>query len=146
MASIHRRPASKYWHAFFRDSDSRRFVKKQQMQRNDFLPVEPNILGRSQTVARKLDRSLQPSSRSSKPAGDSKSLFATTSAQSCQGWATFQSTESPNSRPPPGRPATNRRSPAKWLVRRYFSLKRKLVKLVACCRLGFVNASESLLR
>ena len=53
-------------------------------------------------------RTWQPSSRSSKPVGDSKSFFATTSAQSCQGWATFQLTESPNSRPPPGRPETNR--------------------------------------
>jgi hypothetical protein len=33
--------------------------------------------------------------------------------------------------------------PAAWFA---FSLKRKLVKLVACCRLGFVNASESLLQ
>jgi hypothetical protein len=31
-------------------------------------------------------------------------------------------------------------------VRRYFYLERKLVKLVGCCRLGFVNASESLLQ
>jgi hypothetical protein len=31
----------------------------------------------------------------------------------------------------------------KWIN---FSLKRKLAKLVACCRLGFANASESLLQ
>lgn len=30
--------------------------------------------------------------------------------------------------------------------RLYFSRKRKLVKLVACCRLGFVNVSELLLQ
>jgi hypothetical protein len=42
-----------------------------------------------------------------------KSLFATTSAQSCQDWATFQLTESPNSRQPRGRLETNRRNPAR---------------------------------
>ena len=62
----------------------------------------------STSAVRMLARASQRSSRSSKPAGGSKSLFATTSAQSCQGWATFQLTESPNSLPPPGRPETNR--------------------------------------
>jgi hypothetical protein len=47
--------------------------------------MRPVALGRigSTSAVRTLARAWQPSSRSSKPAGDSKSLFATTSAQSC---------------------------------------------------------------
>jgi hypothetical protein len=37
---------------------------------------------------------------------------------SCQGWATLQLTESPNSRQPLGRPEINRRDGQLWLVRR----------------------------
>ena len=57
----------------------------------------------STSAVRMPARAWQPSSRLSKPAGDSKSLFATISAQYCQAWATFQLAESANSRLPPGR-------------------------------------------
>ena len=42
--------------------------------------------------------------------------------------------------------ALRKHEEALWLAACFaFSLKRKLVKLTACCRLGFVNAWESLL-
>jgi hypothetical protein len=55
---------------------------------------------------------LQPSSRSSKPAGDLRSRFKTTSALCSRAWPIFRSIESLNSRPALGPPATNRRNPA----------------------------------
>ena len=71
--------------------------------------IRPVALGRrngSTSVARMRARVWQPSCRSWKPAGALKSRFETTSAQSSQGYPTFQSTGSRNSRPLPGPPKT----------------------------------------
>jgi transposase IS66 family protein len=50
----------------------------------------------STSAARKPDRASQPSSPSSKPAGDSRSLSATIWVPSCRDWVIFQSVESSN--------------------------------------------------
>jgi hypothetical protein len=59
--------------------------------------------------ARKLARASQPSSRSSKPADDSKSRFATIIARSCRAWQTPRSIESLHLPVAPGRLEINPR-------------------------------------
>jgi hypothetical protein len=53
---------------------------------------------------------VNPKDQSAKPVGASKSLSATTWVPSCRDWVIFQSVESPNLRPPPGQPETERRN------------------------------------
>jgi hypothetical protein len=72
--------------------------------------------------ARRPDLALRQSFQWSKAVGDLESLSATIWVPSCPAWVIFQSVESPNLRPPPGRPETDRTNsdalPAVWFARR----------------------------
>ena len=70
---------------------------------NSMRPVALDAATGYTSEARKLDRALQPSSRSSKPADDSKSRFATIFARSCRAWQISRSNESLNLPLAPGR-------------------------------------------
>ena len=75
-------------------------------------PLPPRIiekgLASDRVVIGKLDLGSPRSSQWSKPVGGLKSPSATIRVPSCPAWVIFQSVESPNLRPPPGQPETER--------------------------------------